>query len=375
MLNALAADRARIADLDAQIQDLERSRSLSVLRSEKSAAQERLNSYKYSVLTLPNEIVCEIFVHFLPPYPICPPPTGPLSPILLTHICRGWREMALASPALWRAIQMSGNADLVSTFLSRSVLRPLSIRLDEWQQPFDDLTQDFLATLLPHCARLEYLTLRLSAYFGSPRIDVAMPLLQRIDLALDNCPELPLVVLRQAPLLRTAVLDDSAAASTALPWVQLTSLTLNTVWLHECIPILQKTSSLIHCKLELCHSMRRSDGVEVTLPSLESLTLTDFRSVKEHPMLSTHLRTFITPALCKLQIQEHFLGSDPIQSLTSFISKSGCNLAHVHIANRRSVPGTSYRTAFPSIPTFLFSREIWRDPTSSDDENDSDSHE
>ncbi|KAJ7320799.1 hypothetical protein DFH08DRAFT_387418 [Mycena albidolilacea] len=227
MLNALAADRARIADLDAQIRDLERS--LSVLRSEKSAVQERLDSYKYPVLTLPNEIVCEIFVHFLPPYPICPPPTDPLSPILLTHICRGWREIALASPVLWRAIHISGNDDLVSTFLSRSVLRPLSIHLNEWRQPFDDLAQDFLAPLLPHCARLEYLTLRLSACFGSPRIDAAMPLLQRIDLALDNHSESPLVVLRQAPLLRAAVLNDYAAASTALPWAQLTSLTLTTV--------------------------------------------------------------------------------------------------------------------------------------------------
>jgi hypothetical protein len=168
-------------------------------------------------------------------------------------------------------------------------------------------------------------------------------------------------------------LNDDAAASTALPWAQLTSLTLTMVWMHECIPILQKTSSLVHCKLELCHST--TDGVEVTLPSLESLTLTDPLNVNEHPMVSTQLQTFITPALCKLQIQEHFLGSDPIQSLTSFISKSSCNLAHVHIANRRSVPETSYRTSFPSIPTLLFSRAIWRDATSSDDENDSDSHE
>jgi hypothetical protein len=165
-------------------------------------------------------------------------------------------------------------------------------------------------------------------------------------------------------------LNDDAAASTVLPWAQLTSLTLTRVWMHECIPILQKTSSLVHCKLDLCHSI--TDGVEVTLPSLESLTLTD---PDKHFMESTQLQTFITPALCKLQIQEHFLGSDPIRSLTLFISKSGCNLVHVHIANPRSVSETSYRTAFPSIPTLLFSRAIWRDPISSDDESDSNSHE
>ncbi|KAJ7641164.1 hypothetical protein FB45DRAFT_712335, partial [Roridomyces roridus] len=56
------------------------------------------------VLTLPNEITSEIFVHFLPPYPVCPPMTGLDSPTSLTHICRQWREIALATPKLWRAI-------------------------------------------------------------------------------------------------------------------------------------------------------------------------------------------------------------------------------------------------------------------------------
>ncbi|KAJ7728040.1 hypothetical protein B0H14DRAFT_2237452, partial [Mycena olivaceomarginata] len=85
--------------LDAQIRDLERS--LSVLRSDKVLVQEILDSYKYPVLTLPTEMVGEFFIHFLPIYPTCPPLTGVLSPIILTQICRGWREIALASPALW----------------------------------------------------------------------------------------------------------------------------------------------------------------------------------------------------------------------------------------------------------------------------------
>jgi hypothetical protein len=105
MLADLEADRARVADLDAQISHLERS--LSALREEKNLAQERLDSYKYPVLTLPNEIVSEIFIHSLPAYPEYPPLTGLHSPTLLTHICRRWREIALGAPALWRAIQFN----------------------------------------------------------------------------------------------------------------------------------------------------------------------------------------------------------------------------------------------------------------------------
>ncbi|KAJ7187330.1 hypothetical protein C8R46DRAFT_1059491 [Mycena filopes] len=58
----------------------------------------------YPVLTLPNEIVSEIFIRVLPPYPECPPWKGSLSPSLLTQICRKWREIALSTPELWRAM-------------------------------------------------------------------------------------------------------------------------------------------------------------------------------------------------------------------------------------------------------------------------------
>ncbi|KAJ7799732.1 ubiquitin-60S ribosomal protein L40-like protein [Mycena olivaceomarginata] len=66
MLRGLEADRvARLAAVEAKILDLERS--LPGLRAEKSLVQERLNSFKYPVLTLSNEITSEmqIFVKTL----------------------------------------------------------------------------------------------------------------------------------------------------------------------------------------------------------------------------------------------------------------------------------------------------------------------
>ncbi|KAJ6504124.1 hypothetical protein C8R47DRAFT_177927 [Mycena vitilis] len=64
-----------------------------------------------SIPTLPNEITSEIFLHFLPVYPRCPPLTGNLSPTCLTHICRRWREIALTTPALWRAMPFCIDAE------------------------------------------------------------------------------------------------------------------------------------------------------------------------------------------------------------------------------------------------------------------------
>ncbi|KAJ7899655.1 hypothetical protein B0H13DRAFT_1528413, partial [Mycena leptocephala] len=98
-LPGLEADCTRVANIEAQSWHLERS--LSALREEKILAQEQHDSYKYPVLTLPKETVSEIFMHVLPAYPSFPPLTGFLSPTLLTHICRTWREIALSIPALW----------------------------------------------------------------------------------------------------------------------------------------------------------------------------------------------------------------------------------------------------------------------------------
>ncbi|KAJ6457789.1 hypothetical protein C8R47DRAFT_169699 [Mycena vitilis] len=101
---ARAADRARVADIDDQILELESS--LSSLKAKRKFAQGRLDAYTYPVLTLPNEITSEIYVHFLPIYPECPSPIGLLSPYLSCQICRKWRDIAFSTPALWRAISL-----------------------------------------------------------------------------------------------------------------------------------------------------------------------------------------------------------------------------------------------------------------------------
>jgi hypothetical protein len=86
------------------------------------------------------------------------------------------------------------------------------------------------------------------------------------------------------------------------------------------------------------------------------------------------LETFIVPALHRLKISEEFLGPSPIDSLTAFISKSGCKLEEVHITGRCSLRPDSYRKAFPLIHQFSFDDEDnSSDSDSSDIGGDSDS--
>ncbi|KAJ7641189.1 hypothetical protein FB45DRAFT_785195, partial [Roridomyces roridus] len=131
---ARAADRARIAALDAEIHELQQR--IHALQTEQKSCQQRLDAYKYPVLTLPNEITSEIFVHFLPAYPKYPQLTGLDSPSSLTHICRKWRDIAKATPKLWRAISttiytanQAEQTRVVQTWLAKSGSCPLSIQM------------------------------------------------------------------------------------------------------------------------------------------------------------------------------------------------------------------------------------------------------
>ncbi|KAJ7875232.1 hypothetical protein B0H13DRAFT_2668909 [Mycena leptocephala] len=338
-MSALEADRARVADLAAQILRLEHS--LAALRAEKALAEKIIDAYKYPVLTLPNEITSEIFPHFLPKYPRCPRLTGILSPNLLTQICRTWQEIALGTPALWRAIafldernyiSFERQADIGDVWLSRSRRCPLSVY--RWE-----------------CLKL-CLALSLPPTIAGP-----MPLLRHLDFkVLDfvDPANVVKVVLLELPLLRTAILNDNAASSVVLPWAQLTSLTLTRVLPQEWIPILKQTSNLVHCDLRLYPIYGQSQEIpEITLPRLESLTLTGTE-------LDTGIRlsqycTFIFPALRRLQVSEEFLRESPIDALALFISRSSCRLETVCITGERmSITKDSFLAAFPAIskPTF-----------------------
>ncbi|KAF7334575.1 F-box domain-containing protein [Mycena venus] len=367
MLSALAEDRARIADLDAIISEMERS--ICALRVERELAQERLQSYKYPVLTLPNEVVSEIFLHFLPIYPRCPPLTGILSPTLLTLICRSWRDVALATPVLWRAISSSDTSEIPFAkqlemsviWLNRSRSCPLSFQMADGQSlsTHDEMTALLSTIIIPHHRRWEHLKLGLLPHSCLPAIASGpMPLLRHLDLALVEASDVAVVTVAflELPLLRTAIVDCVTAAHAILPWAQLTSLSLDRVYPHECVPVLKQTPNLVHCTLWLFFFYGDDSSLfdELTLPCLEALTINNPGHVRVRVM--KFLAKFNVPALRTLQIPERCLGPDIIRSLASFISNSGCKLneGSICITGARTISEEAYRMAFPSIAKFCF---------------------
>ncbi|KAJ7429625.1 hypothetical protein FB451DRAFT_1159428 [Mycena latifolia] len=348
---ARAADRAHIADIEAQILTL--TRSIRVLRAEMKRTREHLDSYAYPVLTLPNEVVSEIFIHFLPVYPLCPPQTGLLSPTLLTHICRKWRGIALATPALWRAISLTDldvwdddrELHLLDSWLSRSGCLPLSVTMEDIFLP---MPEDSLRKLVLHHTRWEHVKLALEAQ-SLPRQNT-MPLLQQLELHVPfGCRHVPSRAdYPEMPLLRSATLWDFDYPTGVVPWSQLTSLALVCQRPTHCTAVLQQTVNLVHCELITFYDPVRQP--EVKLERLKSLVLMKY---DEEPA-KQYLDTLIAPALRTLEVPDEYFQPDPIDMLTSFILKSGCRLDNVKITGERSIPKRRYREAFPSIPELSF---------------------
>ncbi|KAJ7623942.1 hypothetical protein DFH06DRAFT_758569 [Mycena polygramma] len=358
------ADRARVSKIQIQIVELEQT--LSQLRIEQSQAQERLDSYRYPVLTLPTELVSEIFLHVLPRYPNFPELTGLSSPTPLTQICRRWRDIALGTPELWSAISsLNNNLDgrelrIFEFWLNRSRHCPLSITLaTDVAWACDELVE----AVIPHRARWQHLKFEVESkhlrIFDGP-----MPLLRHLELITeDDGTEGDPIVVHGVPLLRTVVLNDVAAVRIVLPWTQLTSLTLIRVFPSEFVAVLVQTRNLVHCELRVfhdsfSHAVSHRD-TRIQLPCLESLTLVHCGI---HPVTTDRLPTFVVPALRSLKIPETFLSPDPIGSLTAFISTSDCRLEELHLTGERLPPGRSYREAFPSLREVSFSNEISDDP-------------
>ncbi|KAG2044629.1 hypothetical protein BDR03DRAFT_995811 [Suillus americanus] len=91
--------------------------------------------FSSSIWRLPTEILSEIFLYCLPvPDDVLPSPIR--APVLLTGICRRWREVAVNFPSLWCTLQLVADDDwyrrarFYDSWLKRSGGLPLSLTLE-----------------------------------------------------------------------------------------------------------------------------------------------------------------------------------------------------------------------------------------------------
>ncbi|KAJ7641209.1 hypothetical protein FB45DRAFT_353756 [Roridomyces roridus] len=346
---ARAADRARILEIESQIRELQDR--IDCLHSERKLAKKRLKAYRYPVLTLPNEIVSEICVHTLPLYPICPPMAGPSSPTSLAHVCRKWRDIALGSPELWRAIRFKYAAKhenrqtrAVRSWLDRSGTYPLAIQVGEGRW----ISSGCLEAILHHRERWEYVNLVLEDD-QTTSIHGSMPLLRSLGLSLNGCRfDRPPPNICDFPRLQAVSLSGFPDLA-SLPVGQLTSLTLKHMDPRNYLPILQEAVSLIDLYLVNCGGEDRVH-FSLTLPRLEKLVVEHSNSWRPQ-----NLDAFIVPSLCTLQVWCEVLG-DFHEAFASLITRSGCTLQHVLVTGDlpQGFSTSAFLREFPGIRKIAF---------------------
>ncbi|KAJ6473277.1 hypothetical protein C8R45DRAFT_410500 [Mycena sanguinolenta] len=128
--------RDRLAQLDVRI---------AILEAERKIIRKKLNSITYPILKLPFEVTSEIFFNCLPDiqdaHPIFDfsPERLPI-PVLLTQICRVWRDIAFKTQKIWATFSLgvdeiwgqdhTHRSRRLCEWLEKAELSPLSFVLE-----------------------------------------------------------------------------------------------------------------------------------------------------------------------------------------------------------------------------------------------------
>ncbi|KAJ7602843.1 hypothetical protein DFH06DRAFT_1115499 [Mycena polygramma] len=363
--------RAQLGEVKMAIlqQKLERKRCLEAFETQQRAldAKERdletkqceletqLSLVVYPVLTLPPEIVARFFVACLPDHGDAVRPCRDTAPLLLTQICRQWREIAITTCTLWASLDivlrtnpMTDEVRLLETWFLRAKKTPLSITLSS-QSSHSEILKPVLSLLSSAAGQLHSLGLFIPheafRLFGCDGL--AFPNLR--CLSVSSGPDNTLANFSVAPsLTELSLYHEPGSLPRSYPL--LTSLTLEDVSFTTMSDILRSCPRLLHLEVDIIRNPLAPHGPAPPTPLLESLILRGL-----------DLSPFTLPRLRRLQLDPNNERVVPL--LPAFVARSFCALEHLYLpfietaelaACLRSVPSlTSLSIEFCCIEEFL----------------------
>ncbi|KAJ7460315.1 hypothetical protein FB451DRAFT_1563383 [Mycena latifolia] len=242
--SAIASSAAELARYDAEIERLEAAKlqeALAQTVSERAFFQGYAlgcRSLFSPIRRLPAEVLVEIFLYFVPPFPAFPTKETALDLLRnvdvlhSAQVCYYWRIVAMGTTALWSSIVVHDKVDcsaeqiqsLISLALQRSGKSPLAIELVGAADGSTPIARCALELLGQHSRRWRDVRLLLPPPFVQILRGVKsnLPLLEHIHLYGSAGRELDLFEV--APQLRTLTCGMSAREiPSALPWGQLTT--------------------------------------------------------------------------------------------------------------------------------------------------------
>ncbi|KAJ7085008.1 hypothetical protein C8R43DRAFT_1051640 [Mycena crocata] len=218
----LAPLRISLAEINAQLTQLSSPWQISVekrialhekraaLTEEKIRLQNSINSFTYPILILPTEITSEFFVCCLPDTPTLPDEA--IAPMLLTRICRQWRQIALDEPRLWASLKIDARTRvrrIVQDWLprARSMPQTHSVVVEGFGENWHDEAEDEEDERPPFSeGRREHYFVRfwehLTSFIGKRfSVDGVLELLRRVP-RLIHCDLIEVYMLRSPSVIR-----------------------------------------------------------------------------------------------------------------------------------------------------------------------------
>ncbi|KAJ7042966.1 hypothetical protein C8F04DRAFT_1075526 [Mycena alexandri] len=324
----------------------------------------------HPIQTLPPEILGEIFVDFLPPYPGLPPLSGLLSPHLLCRICRQWRAIALSTPRLWSAIRIDAfqndsdaeqarKLEILKTWLTRSSNCPLSLSLSG--ASYAPLLGDFIEAILAHRARWEHVDVLVPPK-AAHLMRGEMPLLRSLTFG-------PILHYRgptgascslfdHAPLLTDVVLGGNFFTNQMrFPWAQLTHLNALCLIEWECADVLREAPRLVSFEVRVApNPSNRGEDVDVPVHLLlRDLILRPLEFHSSGYQQWNVLDRLTLPALCKLQVSEAHV---TLRSLKAFMLRSRCTLEELRVVDA-TLAESVFREILPPFGPLLLKAKAY----------------
>ncbi|KAJ6518203.1 hypothetical protein C8R47DRAFT_1189548 [Mycena vitilis] len=356
-----AYTRSRISKIDTEIAT--HKMSITKLKYEQAILENHLQKYIYPVLTLPSEIVSEIFLQISDSDPSDSPfdsadtsLSRPTSPLFLGHICGRWRDIALSTPSLWTTISLTtdirntnSRLQLLDIWLARSRQCPLFVTITDNNKSHNraSLVRRFIEAIVPHHKRLEVLRLKVGVY-ELPKFRTELPLLRILHirpavwLHYPRAPARVSPLFYRAPKLTTLVLHGVHRTLLPMPWEQLTSISILTrACLENVVQILRSAPNLTDFTTEL-GQLSLSANATADFPPIPPLMHLRYLSLPPPPVGNTEITTALQhrllgmltlPALNQLSV-----GGTLVCTVVNLIRRSSCSLQAlhtIHIAKRQ----------------------------------------
>ncbi|KAG1874350.1 hypothetical protein F4604DRAFT_2009713 [Suillus subluteus] len=331
-----------------------------------------------AIWRLPTEVLSQIFHCCLPEDQYLSPAPN-LAPMLLTRICRPWRDVAVDMPSLWCRLhvkidigQEENEETLIAwqratffydSWLKRSRGHPLSLVLERY------LSTRLLRSLLqPYSNQISFLSIKFSRRAGQLELLLKnVPALRELVILGMNSFDIRYVAqsISQLPsTMRVLEIMDSPFDVIDSPFDALHIYSLNPVWAH----LTQVKITLLHASaflhlLRLCPNLSSLTVVAAffhqralvlfTHTSIQSLLLIDCNDLGMIPNpLGDLFDALSLPNLRVLEARCSYHSPWPHEQLRDLFARSKCPLERLIFSNcmtEMDVPRAEYVALIPSL--------------------------